>query len=194
MDKSGIRDAERFGTRTGGASFTLGNRLLRVAFLICWALLASWTPPFLHGWRRMILRLFGATIGKGVFIYGSTRVWYPPFLVMGDYATLGPRANCYNQAPITIERYAIVSQDASLCAGSHDYNDPHFQLRTRPIVLEEHCWVAAEAFVGPGVRVGRHAVLGARGAAMKDLEPGMVYSGNPAVAVKARNIGSVQAN
>lgn len=145
----------------------------------------------MHGWRRWILRVFGAKIGKGAFIYGSTRVWYPPFLIMGDYATLGPRVNCYNQAPITIERFAIVSQDASLCAGSHDYNDPHFQLLARPILLEEHSWVAAEAFVGPGVHVGRYAVLGARGAAMKNLEPTIVYSGNPAVAIKSRNIDAI---
>jgi putative colanic acid biosynthesis acetyltransferase WcaF len=111
---------------------------------------------------------------------------------MGDHATLGPRVNCYNQATITLGDYAVVSQDATLCAGTHDYEDPDFQLQTRPIMLGAHSWVAAEAFVGPGVEVGAYAVLGARGVAMRDLEAGVVHAGNPAVAVKRRRLGPGQ--
>jgi putative colanic acid biosynthesis acetyltransferase WcaF len=118
------------------------------------------------------------------------RIWHPAFLVMGDHATLGPRVNCYNQATITLGDYAVVSQDASLCSGTHDYEDRDFQLRTRPITLGAHCWIAAEAFVGPGVGVGAYAVLGARGVAMRDLKAGVVHAGNPAMAVKRRRLGS----
>jgi putative colanic acid biosynthesis acetyltransferase WcaF len=185
-----ILDACEAEPRTGGASFTLRSRLARAGFALCWALLAAWTPPPLRAWRRLILRAFGAQMGKGANVYASARVWHPRNLVMGDYATLGPRVNCYCQAEITLGDYAVVSQDATLCAGTHDYEDPAFQLRTRPIVLGAHCWIAAEAFVGPGVHVGAYAVLGARGVAMRDLEPGLVYSGNPAVAVKRRRHGS----
>jgi putative colanic acid biosynthesis acetyltransferase WcaF len=165
--------------------------LERAAFVLCWALLAAWTPPALRGWRRLILRAFGARMGKGANVYASARIWYPGFLEMGDHATLGPRVNCYDQAPITLGAYAVVSQDATLCAGTHDYEDAEFQLCTRPIVLGAHCWVAAEAFVGPGVEVGAYAVLGARGVAMRDLDAHGVYTGNPAVAVKRRRLGVV---
>jgi putative colanic acid biosynthesis acetyltransferase WcaF len=134
----------------------------------------------------LLLRAFGARLGRGTNVYASVRIWYPRWLTMGEYATLGPRVNCYNQAAITLGPGALVSQDATLCAGSHDYEDAEFQLRTRPIVLGAHCWIAAEAFVGPGVTVGEGAVLGARGVAMKDLEAGVVYAGNPAVAIKRR--------
>jgi putative colanic acid biosynthesis acetyltransferase WcaF len=190
---SPILDAQVAQPRTGGASFALRLRLSRVAFLVCWMLLAAWTPPFLHGWRRLILRAFGARIGRGVFVYGSTRIWYPPYLTMGDFATLGPRVNCYNQAPIGIGAFAIVSQGATLCAGTHDYEDPDFQLRTRPIVLGANCWIAAEAFVGPGVRVGDFAVLGARGVAMRSLEANTIHAGNPAMPVKRRALGAGRA-
>jgi putative colanic acid biosynthesis acetyltransferase WcaF len=183
---SPILDAASSGARTGGPSFTLRLRLARVAFLVVWAVLAGWTPPMLRGWRRLILRAFGARMARGATVYGSTRVWYPAHLVMGEFATLGPRVNCYNQAPVSLGNFAVVSQDATLCAGTHDYDDPEFQLRTRPIHLGAHCWVAAEAFVGPGVRVGERAVLGARGVAMRDLEPGLVYAGNRAVPVGRR--------
>lgn len=186
---SPILDARRTTPRTGGASFSLRLRLSRAAFVLCWTLLAAWTPPPFRGWRRLLLRAFGARLGKGANVYASARIWHPAFLRMGHYATLGPRVNCYNQAPITLGAYAVVSQDATLCAGTHDYEDPEFQLRTRPIVLGAHCWVAAQAFVGPGVKVGTYAVLGARGVAMRDLEPHVVYAGHPAVAVKRRKLG-----
>ena len=184
---SPILDARRSHPRTGGASFTRRLRLERSVFLLCWTLLAAWTPPCLRGWRRVLLRAFGARLGKGANVYASVRIWYPRWLTMGDHATLGPRVNCYNQASITLGPGALVSQDATLCAGSHDYVDPEFQLRARPIVLDAHCWIAAEAFVGPGVTVGPSAVLGARGVAMKDLEAGVVYAGNPAKAIRRRD-------
>lgn len=186
---SPILDARRTHPRTGGASFTLGLRVRRVLFAVCWALFAAWTPPPLRGWRRLILRAFGARMGKGANVYGSARIWYPGFLVMGEHATLGRRVNCYNQATVTLGAFAVVSQDATLCAGTHDYDDPEFQLVTRPITLGAHSWIAAEAFVGPGVRVGDHAVLGARGVAMKDLAAGTVHAGHPAMPIKPRKLG-----
>jgi putative colanic acid biosynthesis acetyltransferase WcaF len=183
-----ILDAEQAGSRAGGPSFALRVRLWRAAFGVCWLLLAAWTPPPLHRWRRLVLTAFGARLAPGAMVYGSAKIWYPPFLVMGEGATLGPRVRCYNQAPVVIGAGAIVSQDATLCAGTHDYTDPAFQLVTRPITIEARCWIAAEAFVGPGVRVGEGAVLGARGVATHDLAPDTVHAGNPARAIKRRHM------
>jgi putative colanic acid biosynthesis acetyltransferase WcaF len=187
---SPILDAAIAHPSTGGASFTLRLRLERAVFLVCWTLLAAWTPPLLRGWRRFLLRAFGAQLAPGANVYASVRIWCPRFLAMGAHATLGPRVNCYNQAQVTLGAFAIVSQDATLCAGTHDYEDAEFQLRARPIVLGAHCWIAAEAFVGPGVHVGERAVLGARGVAMKDLEAAVVHAGNPALPIKRRRIGA----
>lgn len=181
-----VLDACDASPRTGGASFTLRLRVERVLFGLCWLLLAAWTPPMLRGWRRLLLRAFGAKLGKGANVYASVRIWYPAHLVMGDYATIGRRVNCYNQALVTLGDYAVVSQDSTLCAGTHDYDDPEFQLHTRPIVLGAHSWIAAETFIGPGVVVGDYAVLGARGVAMRDLAAGMVHAGHPAAPIKRR--------
>lgn len=170
----------------GGPSFSLRNRVERALFMVVWTLLASWTPPPLHGWRRFLLRLFGAHIGRGVRFYGSTRVWHPAFLEIRDEATIGPRVRLYNQGRITIGRRAVVSQDSHVCASSHDVTDPFFQLVLRPILIDDDAWVAADAFVGPGVVVGKGAVLGARGAAFRDLEPWTIYGGNPAEPLKSR--------
>lgn len=181
-----ILDAQTHNTWEGGKSFSLRNRLLRVVWIISWALLASWTPPQLRQWRRILLIIFGAKIAKTANIYSTVRIWYPPNLEMGAFSCLAPKVNCYNMAKITLGDYALVSQGAHLCAGSHDINDPNFQLFSRPIVVESKSWVAAEAFVGPGVTVGEGAVLGARGVAFKSLMPWQVYAGNPAKQLKER--------
>jgi putative colanic acid biosynthesis acetyltransferase WcaF len=181
MDSQGQNEESR-----AAASFPLRHRLFRAVWQLSWLLLAAWTPPPLRLWRRLILRAFGAKVeGKGD-VRGSARVWYPPHLILGEGATIGPRVNCYNMAPIELERFALVSQGAHLCAGNHDIDHPDFTLFSKPILLRAHCWVAADAFVAPGVTIGVGAVLGARGVAFGDLEPWTVYVGNPATAKRAR--------
>lgn len=183
-----VLDARTTGQAEGGASFPLRHRLFRLVWGITWLLLARWTPPLLHRWRRWLLNRFGARVAPGARVYGTARIWYPPNLVMERYATIGPGANCYNQDRIVIGERAIVSQGAVLCAGTHDVRDPDFQLVIRPVVIGARAWVAMEAFVGPGVTVGEGAVLGARGVAMRDLDPWWVHTGNPAVPIRTREM------
>jgi putative colanic acid biosynthesis acetyltransferase WcaF len=101
---------------------------------------------------------------------------------------IGPGARLYNQGHIRIGAGTVVSQRAHLCASSHDLSDPHFQLILRPIAIGERCWIAAEAFVGPGVTMADRAVLAARGVLFGDAEADGVYSGNPAVLLKSRKL------
>jgi len=91
-------------------------------------------------------------------------------------------------AQITIGANAIVSQDAELCAGTHDVEDPDFQLVAKPIVIGDHTWIAAGAFVGPAVTIGEGAILGARAVTFKDLPPWEIYIGNPARFLKTRKL------
>ncbi len=185
---SGLRDVRSdIGARTG-SFFSLRNRLERVTFNLIWTLFARWTPPPLHRWRCAILRLFGARIGNGVRIYSSTIVWLPANLSIGDRTQIGPRARLYNQGRIDIGKDAVVSQGAHLCASSHDVSDPLFQLILRPIRIGDRAWIAAEAFVGPGVTVGEGAVIAARGVAVREIDPWTIYGGNPAQPLRPRVI------
>lgn len=170
----------------GGPSFPLRHRCFRAGWIVAWALLAGWTPPPLHGWRRLVLRLFGAELAPSARVYATARIWYPPNLRMGPHSVLGPHVTCYCMDRTIIGAYATVSQGAHLCGGSHRLDDPHFQLTTHPIAIGDHAWIAAEAFVGPGVTVGEGAVLGARGVAFRDLPPWTVNAGNPARTLRSR--------
>lgn len=170
----------------GGATFELRHRLARVAWSTCWLLFARWTPPQLQPLRRLVLRAFGADIHPTAMVRSSVKIWWPGNLKMGVRASMGPGAICYNVAPVTIEDFAIVSQRAHLCTGTHDIDDPDFPLRARPISIGRSAWVAAEAFVGPGVRIGQGAVLAARAVTFRSLDEWTVYGGNHAKPLRSR--------
>jgi putative colanic acid biosynthesis acetyltransferase WcaF len=169
-----------YGTKGRLRSFSYRHILLRLVWNMTWALLASWTPPQMYGWRRFLLRLFGAKMGKDSRVYGSARVWYPPNLTMGDHAVLGWQAFAYTMGPITLGDHAIVSQFSRLMAGTHDIHSANFQIYAKPITIGAHAWVAAGCLVGPGAKIGEGAVLGGGAVCFGKLEPWSVYAGNPA--------------
>lgn len=173
---------------SGGPSFSLANRARRVLWNLSWILLASWTPAPLHRWRVLLLNIAGARVHRTAHVYGSARVWYPPYLRLDAHSCLGPQVKCYNMAPIELGVRAVVSQGAYLCAGTHDIDDPTHQLIAKEISIGEGAWVAAEAFIGPGVRIDSGAVIGARAVLFKDAVSLGVYAGNPAQLVRRRRV------
>ncbi len=183
-----LLDARQSNPREGGPSFSLKHRLTRLAWGIVWRLLGRWTPVPLHAWRRFLLRCFGARIHATAKVYPRVEVWYPQNLSMEAYSCIASGVNCYCMAPISLGSYALVSQGAYLCAGTHDVDDPNFQLVTKPILIGNDAWVAAEAFVGPGVTIGNGAVLGARAVTFKNLDSMTIYAGNPAKALRRRKL------
>lgn len=181
-----ILNAAETNPREGGATFPLKNRLERLMWSLVWNGLGIWTPVPFHAWRRALVRLFGGSIAPTAKIYPGVSIWYPRNLELQAFSCLGRRVNCYSMASIVLGPYALVSQGAHLCCGSHDVDDPNFQLFTAGIRIESNAWIAADAFVGPGVVVGEGAVLGARGVTTKDLLPWTIYAGNPARQLRAR--------
>lgn len=143
--------------------------------------------PFFWGWRRGILRLFGAKIGHNVHIYPSVRIAVPWNLQVADGAAIGDKATLYALGEIQIGERATVSQGAHLCAGTHDWRQPSMPLVKSPINIGADAWICADAFVGPGVTVGDRAIVGARAVAMKDVPGEAIVAGNPARQVRKRD-------
>lgn len=138
------------------------------------------SPQILYGWRRLLLRLFGARIGRDVRIRPSAQVTYPWKLEIGDHAWIGDDVVLYSLGPIRIGAHAVVSQRAYLCAGTHDYRRVDFAILAQPVEIGAEAWIATDVYVAPGVTIGRGAVVGARSAVFSDLPGGMVCLGTPA--------------
>lgn len=170
----------------GSATFSLANKLTRVLWGAVYILFFRFSPKPLFKYRSFILRLFGATIGKGVAVYPSATIWLPSNLHLGDKVAIGPNVNIYNQGQITIGFNSIISQGSHLCASTHDYNDPLHPLLLAPITIGNDVWVCADAFIGPNVTLDEGSVVGARAVMIKATEEWSVYGGNPAIKIKER--------
>jgi putative colanic acid biosynthesis acetyltransferase WcaF len=150
------------------------------------ALFFHTSPQAFYGWRRLLLRLFGARIGRGVLIRPSATVTYPWKLRIGDWSWVGDHVTLYTLGEIVIGESAVVSQHSYLCTGSHDYTRPTFELYAKPIIIESEVWLATNVFIGPGVTVCRGAIVGACGVALKDVPAGMICAGNPLRVLRPR--------
>jgi len=144
------------------------------------------SPHNAYPWRAMLLRMFGARIGRNVRVRRSVHVEIPWNLSIGDHTIVGDHAILYCLGRVTIGNHVTISQYAHLCAGTHETHSREMALLRPPIVVGDDVWIAADAFVGPGVTIGDRTILGARASAFKDLPPDVVAVGNPARAVKAR--------
>ena len=137
-------------------------------------------------WRILVLKLFGAKIVWTSHVYASTKIWAPWNLKMGAYSTLGPHVDCYNQGKITIGANTVISQKTYLCASTHDYSKSGFPLVLKPLTIGDGVWIAADAFIGPGVIISDKAIVAARSVVVKSIEKNNIYGGNPAKFIKMR--------
>lgn len=139
-----------------------------------------------YAWRRFVLRAFGASIAPECTIRPTAHIEIPWLLEMGRGATLGDHTVVYNLGKVRIGARTTLSQFAHLCAGSHDMTRADLPLLRPPITIGDDCWIAADAFVGPGVTVAEGTVLGARSSLFADTEPWSVYLGSPAKRARSR--------
>ncbi len=152
--------------------------------------LFRYSPRPFFGWRRLLLRMFGARIGCNVNIYNSASIYMPWNLEIGDWSSIGEYAFVYNLGKVVIGSYSTVSHRAHLCAGTHDYADPAMPLLKLPITVGDKVWLCTDSFIGPGVNIGEGAVVGARAVVVKDVLPWTIVAGNPAMPIKRRIINN----
>jgi putative colanic acid biosynthesis acetyltransferase WcaF len=167
-------------TSRGSSPWTLLHRMRLFLWAVSWTLLCRWTPKPMNSFRVAVLRVFGATISPGAFIHQRARIAHPWNLTMGVGACLGDRAHAYSLALIDIQAGATVAQEAYLCTGSHDFNQPAYPLTVSPIVIEPDAFIGARAFVLPGVTIGRGAIVGACSVVTRSVAPHATVAGNPA--------------
>ena len=170
----------------GAPSFSLANRMARAAWGIVYITLFRLSPRPFHAWRAFLLRVFGAKLGARCHIYPRAIIWAPWNIICGDESAVGDGAILYSQAIITIGKRVVISQGSHVCTGTHDYESRSFPLIAKPIAICDHAWIAAEAFIHPGVTIAEGAVIGARSVVTKDMPAWTVCAGHPCEPIKPR--------
>src|SRR6266581_7892462 len=133
--------------------------------------------PWPSSLRCALLRAFGARIGRAVVIRANASISFPWRLIIGDHVWIGEDVGILTLAPVTIESNVCISQCTYLCTGSHDFRREDFRLRVAPITVREGSWVAAAAFIGPGVEIGTRAVVSAGSVVLENVPPNSLVQG-----------------
>ena len=173
--------------------YTNLDRFKRLLWQGAWAAVTTIFPRSLgNPVKVVLLRAFGAKVSSSAKVYSGAKVFLPKNLIMEDNACLGEGVICYNTTTVRVGSNATVSQRTYLCTASHDITDERHPQTDRPITIGNRAWVAAEAYIGPGVSIGEGAVVGARACVYKSVDPWTVVGGNPAVIIKMRVLRTQQ--
>ncbi len=164
------------------------SKLIEAAWVLTQALLVSSALPG-SAHRRILLRMFGAKIGNGVVIKPRVRIKFPWRLRIEDNSWIGEGVWIDNLDDVSIGSNVCVSQGAYICTGSHNWKSRSFDLIVAPTQIGAGAWIAAKACLAPGIKIGEGAILSFASTAIHDLEPWFIYSGNPAIKKRARNVG-----
>lgn len=143
--------------------------------------------PF--SWLKVwVLRVFGARIGRDVYIKPRVRVKFPWKLEIGDHCWIGEAVWIDNLEAVKIGSHVCISQEVYLCTGNHDWSSPCMKLYTKPIIVEDGSWICARSVVFAGVTIGHCSVVVGGSVVSKAINPYEIHGGNPAVFVKQRLI------
>lgn len=135
-----------------------------------------------------LLHLFKCKVGVGVIIKPSVSIKYPWFLEIGNHVWIGESVWIDNLSKVEIQSNVCISQGAMLLTGNHNFKKSGFDLMVGTITLKEGVWIGAKSVVCPGVTCHSHSVLTVGSVATKNLEAYTIYQGNPAQAVRKREI------
>ena len=162
------------------------TQVLLICWRFSWLVFCRWTPKFFNPWRVLVLKAFGANFSGIPFIHSTARIQIPWNLTMKHRACLGECANAYSLGKIDIQEGATIAQEAYLCTGTHDFNDPCLQLITKPITIGKNTFIGARAMILPGVCIGDWAIVGAMSVVSKDVPDHQIVAGNPAQKIGER--------
>lgn len=165
-----------------------GSLMKRSLWYLCNSLLFKTSLLPLNRPKVFLLRVFGAKIGKGVVLKPCVNIKYPWHLEVGNHVWIGENCWIDNLALVKIGNNTCLSQGSYLVCGNHDFNDEHFRLLVKEIILEDGVWIGAKTIVCGGVICHTNAVLMVGSVATGELLENGIYRGNPAIKIKNRDL------
>ncbi|MCT4487553.1 sugar O-acetyltransferase [Levilactobacillus parabrevis] len=83
---------------------------------------------------------------------------------------------------ITIGDYVLFGPKVGLYTSNHLFDPTERQLGgciAKPITIGNHCWLAANVSVMPGVTIGENTIVGANSVVTHDIPANVIAAGNP---------------
>jgi putative colanic acid biosynthesis acetyltransferase WcaF len=142
------------------ANFTLlGKVRLGTWFCVQHTIFKSTFLP--SSFRPLLLKIFGASVGRAVLIRSGIRVHLPWNLEIGDDCWIGEEVWFINHEKIRIGSNVCISQRSIICSSGHDYRSKSLEYAHKPVEIKSGAWVCLDSKVLPGVTIGECSVVSA---------------------------------
>lgn len=156
------------------------NKIIIQVWYLVWFFLFRPSPHIFNAWRVLLLRIFGAECSFRAKIRPSAYISYPWNLSCGDYTFIGDKVYIDSLDKIEIGNHVSISNQVYITAGTHDYRSESFDLKIEPIVIESQSWLAVNATLVSGARVGQGSILAACSLLNKPTGMAEIWAGVPA--------------
>ena len=156
-----------------------------------WNLLPSSSPR-----RAELLREFAPNIEPTCSLRGPVYFDYGCNLYMGKNCYVNYNFTALDVCPIHIGECVHIGSGVSILTPLHPFdpddraiyiNDrgvPTDQEYGAPVRIGDHCWLASNVTILPGVTIGKNTVIGAGSVVTKDIPEGVLAVGNPCRVVR----------
>ena len=184
MSRTSVTRLDKF----DNSDFKPGSASKRILWTLASGIFFQTWFPWSSRIKVMILKAFGASIGKGLVLKPRVTIKYPWKLSIGNHVWIGEQVWIDNLAEVSIGNHVCISQGAMLLCGNHNYKKQTFDLMTGPIALEDGVWIGAKSIVAPGITCHSHSVLSVGSIATENLQAHGIYQGNTAILRKQRTM------
>lgn len=138
-------------------------------------------------------------LGSRCYLGRHVEVGATGSIAVGEAASIQDR--CIVLGDVSIGRYCVFAPNIYLSSGQHHFErHPTWYIQdqdaevlasegrpaSRPIRVDDDCWLGINVVVMPGVRIGRGCVVGANSVVTKSLPPYSVAAGSPARVIRRR--------
>lgn len=135
---------------------------------------------------------FGNDVSVGIFswIATNTTLNKDPQLIIGNRVHIGAYAMIIAANEIHIGNNVLMSERVTILDHAHDYSDSTEAVINQPIVdkgkieIEDNSFIGINSVILGGVKIGKHAVIGANSVVTHDVPAYSVVVGSPAKVIK----------
>ena len=141
------------------------------------------TMPYTEEYQTLLKELFGDNLGEGSYVAAPLSGACVSRMKIGKGVFINSGLLAMARGGITIEDGTQIAANVQLISNNHDPYDLSV-LTCKPVLIKKAAWIGAGASILPGVRIGKHAIVGAASVVTKDVPDYAVAVGNPARVIK----------
>lgn len=136
--------------------------------------------------RRLILGLFGMSVGRGTTIHRRVKFFDFGKFKIGDCSTINPDCFIDNRGEVLIGNNVNISHCVKIYTMTHDVNKYANPIKSSFVIIGDNVWIYPYCLIMPGVVIGEGAVIYPGSVVTKDVDSFSIVGGIPAKHIKHR--------